>query len=117
MKRRVVKAFALIAFAMLTSAVAFGQVTSSLTGTVTDPNGAVVSGATVTVKNAASGVEFKTVTSNQGNYTVPSLGAGKYIVVVTASGFKSATVQDIEVDAGTPATVNVTLEVGQATET
>src|SRR5262249_6723297 len=41
----------------------------------------------------------------------------KYVVVVTASGFKSATVQDIEIDAGTPATVNVTLEVGQATET
>jgi hypothetical protein len=117
MKRKIFSAFALISFVALTSVIAFGQVTSSLTGTVTDPNGAVVSGATVTVKNAASGVEFKTVTSNQGNFTVPSLGAGKYIVVVTASGFKSATVQDIEVDAGTPATVNVTLEVGQATET
>src|SRR5215813_13074501 len=117
MKCRVVKASALIAFAMLTSAIAFGQVTSSLSGAVTDPNGAVVAGATVTVKNAASGSEFKTVTSNQGTYNVPSLGAGKYIVVVTASGFKSATAQDIEIDAGTPATVNVTLEVGQANET
>src|SRR5262245_12255892 len=117
MKRRVVKTFALIAFALSTSVIAFGQVTSSLSGAVTDPNGAVVSGATVTVKNAASGSEFKTVTSNQGTFNVPSLGAGKYVVVVTASGFKSATVQDIEIDAGTPAAVNVTLEVGQATET
>src|SRR5262249_22756951 len=41
----------------------------------------------------------------------------KYVVVVTASGFKSATVQDIEVDAGTPATVDLVLEIGQATET
>jgi Carboxypeptidase regulatory-like domain len=102
---------------MLTSAIAFGQVTSSISGAVTDPNGAVVAGATVTVKNVASGSEFKTVTSNQGTYNVPSLGAGKYIVVVTASGFKSATVQDIEINAGTPATVNLTLEVGQASET
>src|SRR5215470_5990231 len=117
MKRRIVKALALIAFAMLTSAIAFGQVTSSLSGAVTDPNGAVVAGATVTVKNVASGSEFKTVTSNQGTYNVPSLGAGKYIVVVTASGFKSATAQGIEIDAGTPAAVNVTLEVGQANET
>src|SRR6266511_2200413 len=117
MKRRIIKAFALIAFAMLTSAVAFGQVTSSISGAVTDPNGAVVAGATVTVKNAASGSEFKTVTSNQGTYNLPSLGAGKYIVVVTASGFKSATAQDIEINAGTPATVNLTLEVGQASET
>src|SRR5262245_59840274 len=117
MKRIVFKTFALIAFAMLTSVIAFGQVTSSLSGAVTDPNGAVVAGATVTVKNAASGSEFKTVTSNQGTFNVPSLGAGKYVVVVTASGFKSATVQDIEIDAGTPATVNLTIEVGQASET
>src|SRR5262245_62816496 len=117
MKRRVFKTLALIAFAMLTSVIAFGQVTSSLSGAVTDPNGAVVAGATVTVKNAASGSEFKAVTSNQGTYNVPSLSAGKYIVVVTASGFKSATAQDIEIDAGTPAAVNVTLEVGQANET
>src|SRR5215510_14617679 len=117
MKCRVTGAFALIVFVTLTSLTALGQVTSSLSGTVTDPTGAVVVGATVTVKIAASGSEFKTVTSNQGTYSVPSLGAGKYVVVVTASGFKSATVQDIELDAGTPATVNVTLEVGQATET
>jgi len=117
MKCRVICAFALIVFVALTSLTAFGQVTSSLSGTVTDPTGAVVAGATVTVKNSASGIEFKTVTSNQGTFSVPSLGAGKYVVVVTASGFKSATVQDIEIDAGTPATVNVTLEVGQATET
>src|SRR5262245_6040472 len=117
MKCRVVSAFALIVFVALTGLTAFGQVTSSLSGTVTDPNGAVVIGATVTVKNAASGSEFKAVTSNQGTYNVPSLGAGKYVVVVIASGFKSATVQDVEIDAGTPATVDVTLEVGQATET
>ncbi|MCI0390573.1 MAG: TonB-dependent receptor [Acidobacteria bacterium] len=117
MKCRIASAFALIVFVALTSFTAFGQVTSSLSGTVTDPNGAVVIGATVSVKNAASGSEFRTVTSNQGTYNVPSLGAGKYVVIMTASGFKSATVQDIEIDAGTPATVNVTLEVGQATET
>ncbi len=117
MKYRAIIAFALIIFVALTGLTAFGQVTSSLSGTVTDPNGAVMAGATVTVKNAASGSEFKTVTSNQGTYNVPSLGAGKYVVAVTASGFKTATVQDIEIDAGTPATVNVTLEVGQATET
>src|SRR5262245_27420161 len=117
MKRKVVSAFALIVFVTLTSVIAFGQVTSSLSGAVTDPTGAVVAGATVTVKNPASGSEFKTVTTNQGTYSITSLGAGKYVVVVTAAGFKSATVQDIEIDAGTPSTVNVTLEVGQATET
>src|SRR5262245_19306966 len=117
MKRRVFKTLALNAFEMFTSIIAFGKVTSSLSAAVTEPNGAAGEAATVKVKNAASGSEFKTVTSNQGTYNVPALGAGKYVVVVTASGFKSATVQDIEIDAGTPATVNMTLEIGQATET
>lgn len=117
MKRKALKLISIIAIASSISIAAFGQVTSSLSGTVTDPTGALVSGATVTVKNAASGSEFKAITSNQGTYNVSSLGAGNYIVVVTASGFKSATVQDVEIDAGTPSTVNVTLEVGQASET
>jgi hypothetical protein len=117
MIRRVISAFALMSFLALTSVVAFGQVTSSISGTVTDPSGAVVPGATVTVKNADSGIEFKTVTTNQGGYSMPSLSVGKYIVTVTASGFKSVTTQDIEINAGTPATVDLVLEVGQASET
>ncbi|HEY8461510.1 MAG TPA: carboxypeptidase-like regulatory domain-containing protein, partial [Blastocatellia bacterium] len=117
MKSKLAGAFALISFVALTSVMAYAQVTSSISGTVTDPTGAVVSGATVTVKNAASGIEFKTVTSAQGSYSVASLSVGRYIVTVTASGFKSATAQDIELNAGTPATVNVVLEVGQANET
>jgi hypothetical protein len=117
MIRRITSAFAIIFFLAAPLGAAFGQVTSSLSGSVTDPTGAVVSGATVTVKSPASGSEFKTITSNQGTYNVPSLGAGKYVIVVTASGFKNATVQGIEIDAGTPTTVNVTLEVGQANET
>lgn len=117
MKRGFPNLITAIGLIALMSLAAFGQVTSSLSGTVTDPNGAVVSGATVTVKNAASGSEFKTVTSNQGTYNVPALGAGSYVVVVAASGFKSVTLQGVEIDAGTPATANVTLDVGQASET
>jgi hypothetical protein len=117
MKYRLVSAIALISFVALTSVIAFGQVTSSISGTVTDPNGAAVVGATVTVKNSASGTELKTITSNQGGYSVPSLSVGKYIVTVTASGFKSVTTQDLEINAGIPATVDLILEVGQATET
>jgi carboxypeptidase family protein/TonB-dependent receptor-like protein len=117
MKHKVINAIALISFVALASAIAYGQVTSSISGTVTDPTGAVVPGATVTVKNVASGAEFKAVTSNQGAYSVTSLGVGQYIVTVTASGFKSATVSDIELNAGTPATINLVLEVGQASET
>ncbi len=102
--------------ALLTN-VALSQVTATLSGTVTDPTGAVVPGATVKAKNTATGNEFQAATSNQGAYVVPSLGAGVYALTVTAQGFKSITVEGIKIDTGVPATSNVTLEIGQANET
>jgi hypothetical protein len=116
MKRRSPILISIIAFASLMSLTAFGQFTSSISGTINDPNGAVISGATVIVKNTATGGEFKVTSSGSGVYTVPSLGAGTYIVTVSAPGFKQAVAQDVKLDAGVPSTVNVRLEVGSATE-
>jgi len=95
---------------------AFGQFTSSISGTIHDPDGAVISGATIIVKNIATGAEFKVTSSSNGIYTVPSLGAGVYVVTVSAPGFKQAVTQDVKLDSGAPATVNVKLEVGSASE-
>ncbi|MFN0108781.1 MAG: carboxypeptidase regulatory-like domain-containing protein [Blastocatellia bacterium] len=116
MQRKILVSFFVLALAALMSVAAFGQVTSSLSGTVTDPNGAVVANAQITVKNVATGATFTAVTSGQGAYTVASLGVGKYTVDVTANGFKSVSVKDVEINAGIPATVNATLEIGQASE-
>src|SRR4030095_12711028 len=77
-----------IVLAIVVSLTVFGQVTSSLSGVVTDPDGAVVAGASVRVKNVATGAEFSTTTSGNGSYTVPSLGTGTYSVTVSAPGFK-----------------------------
>ena len=100
---------------------AFGQVspTGSIAGTVTDSQGAVVPNATVTAKNKNTGKEETTQTNDSGNYKIQSVEApGTYVVTVKAtSGFKTANVTDVKVDVGTPATVNVTLEVGSAEET
>ncbi|MBS1789529.1 MAG: TonB-dependent receptor [Acidobacteria bacterium] len=90
--------------------------TSQIAGSILDQNGAVVSGASVTVKNAGTGTEFKVNSSGSGAYSVPSLGSGVYTVTVEAKGFKKAVVQDVKLDAGVPATVNVTLEIGAASE-
>jgi hypothetical protein len=117
MKRRIPKLISILAIASLMSLTAFGQFSSSISGTVHDPNGAVVSGATVIVKNAATGAEFRATSSSSGIYTVPSLGSGIYIVTISAPGFKQAIVKDVKLDTGVPSTVNVTLEVGGATET
>jgi Carboxypeptidase regulatory-like domain len=97
-----------------------GQVsaTGSISGTVTDPQGAVVPNATITSKNKATGLERTTTTSESGTFSIPQVGTGLYTVTVQAtSGFKKAQVTDVKVDVGTPATVNVQLEVGAAQET
>lgn len=86
--------------------------TSSLSGTVVDPSGALIPGADVTVKNNATGATFRTVTEGDGAFTVPALGTGDYSVIVTAKGFKQAQVHGVKLDVGVPASVQVTLEVG-----
>jgi hypothetical protein len=106
-----------VVMTMLFCLTAFGQVTAALSGTVTDPNGAVVPGASVTVKSIATGNEFRAVTTSQGTYIVPSLNPGVYSLTVTATGFKSVTVEGIKIDTGTPANADVALELGAASET
>ena len=97
---------------------AFGQGSAgSLSGTVTDPKGAVVAGATVTVKNAATNQEFSTQTNNDGGFKIPTLSSGVYTATIVATGFKQAAVTDIKIDVGKASTINVELEVGSANET
>ncbi len=116
MKSKIFSSIAVIALMLLTHSAVFGQVTAPLSGTVTDPNGAVVSGAIIEVKNTATGAEFRATSSGSGAYTVPSLGAGTYQVTVSAAGFKHVIVRDVKIDTGVPANLSVTLEVGAATE-
>jgi hypothetical protein len=108
----------LLAFSLLilTSSVLVFAQTSSLSGTITDPSGAVVPGASVLAKNMALGTEFRTSTSSAGTYTVPALGVGIYTVTIEAQGFKKTVISDVKIDAATPATVNATLEVGAQSE-
>ena len=98
---------------------AIGQSTStgSLSGTVTDPKGAVVAGATVTVKNTGTNQEFSTQTNNGGAYNIPTLSSGVYTATITAAGFKQSAVTDIKIDVGKASTINVELEIGSANET
>jgi hypothetical protein len=114
-------AYAFLALAVVAfgapAAFAQGGSTSTLSGTVTDTSGAVIPGASVVVKRADTGLASEAVTNAEGQFTVPQLAAGKYTVTVTLAGFKTGTVNDVELNAGVPAGVSVKLEVGGIEET
>src|SRR5262245_20614048 len=96
----------------------FAQTTSSrITGTITDPAGSAVPGASITVLNTDTGQSFSTTTGNQGEYAVPSIPAAVYRITVTAKGFRTSVAEDVKLDAAVPATVNMKLEVGSVSET
>ncbi len=117
-RRLILAAFLAGAMLALGSAAAFAQggATSSLAGTVTDSSGAVIPGASVTVKKMDTGLTSEAVTNAEGLFTVPALDAGTYAVTVTLSGFKTVTLNNVVVNAGVPAGVKVTLEVGGVEE-
>ena len=96
------------------SVVSFGQVTTgNLTGVVTDPNGAVIPGATVKLTNVETGQVRETTANGAGIYNFVSLLSGeKYQLTVSAQGFLLNTVDNVVVHIGTQNTANVALTVG-----
>jgi Carboxypeptidase regulatory-like domain len=94
------------------------QTNGSISGIVTDQSGAIVPGATITVKGEA-GQEFTAVTNDDGVYTIPGVPAGTptYTVTISAPSFKKYVVTKVKVDVATPATVNAELEAGNVEET
>ncbi|HKR01204.1 MAG TPA: carboxypeptidase regulatory-like domain-containing protein [Pyrinomonadaceae bacterium] len=103
----------LILMLLLTSAIALGQGTASrVTGVVTDPQGALISGANVILTNEGTKVSFTTQTTSSGTYVFESVQVGVYTVTVEMPGFKKYVSTANQVNVNQPATVDVTLEVG-----
>ena len=95
----------------------FGQsYRGTITGTVTDPSGAVVSNAKITATNGSTGAVRETTTSGEGNYTLPELPAAPYKVTAEAQGFKAAT-QTLQLQVQVTRRADFTLTVGTAGET
>src|ERR1700722_8406668 len=88
--------FASLAIFLLLSGFAFAQSTGSITGTVTDPSGAVIPNAAVTVKNQGTGEEHATTTDSAGLYFVSSLPVGKYRIEVKANGMQATAATDLD---------------------
>ncbi|NOT47394.1 MAG: TonB-dependent receptor, partial [Acidobacteria bacterium] len=91
--------------------------TGTIQGIVSDPNGAVVGGASIVVRNTETGFE-RTVTSNSGGFfTAPLLPLGKYRVTTNASGFAPYVLENVDVTVGQTLALNIAVKVGSATET
>ncbi len=101
---------------LASGAFAQGASTASISGVVLDSDRAVVPGADVVVKNKGTGETFTAVTSGQGVFSIPSLITGTYTVTISLSGFKTAVFENVVVNAGVPASVRATLEIGGLTE-
>ena len=97
---------------------AYGQTfRGAINGTVTDPTGAVVSGANVTATETTTNVAHRSVTTSDGAFAFQDIPPGPYTVTVSAAGFQQTTVSNILVTAGNVFTVPVKLSVGQQATT
>lgn len=90
--------------------------TGALTGTVTDPSGGVIAGATVTVTNLATGQTRTTTTDSNGSLQISLLPPGNYSVHFEATGFRSTDVPSITVNVTETVTLNRKLEIGTSTQ-
>jgi hypothetical protein len=88
----------------------------TLTGVVTDPSGAAVPSVQITAVHTATGASASTVTTDGGNYTLPSLIIGNYRVTAEAAGFKRAVRENLELNAGATMRLDIALEIGSVGE-
>jgi len=92
-----------------------GTQTATLAGVVTDKDGGVIPGATVTVKNPATGESLNGVTNANGGYSFPGLAAGAYKVTISLTGFKTAEIE-VRLQSGSTNSITTKLEVGTISE-
>jgi hypothetical protein len=110
--------FAVIALLLAFPLIALGQVTTAaIVGTVTDPGGSNVTGATVTARNVDTGLTRTVTSSDEGTYRLEFLPVGNYVLEVTGTGFKKSYLNGIVLKVNDTTRVDVALTVGQVSET
>jgi len=110
------RAILLSACAVFFAAAVLAQYRASIQGVVTDPQGAVVSGATVTLKNLETNQTVIAETNDNGIYNFNSLPPSRYSITVEKAGFKQKILDNVGVIAEQANALNIQLEVGQVTE-
>jgi len=103
----------MFALLLVTGSTVMAQhIRGALEGTVADPNGAVISGVKVSVKNDATSVEVRVTANDRGYFTVQNLEAGTYTVTVEQPGFRKYVAKDVTVKVGAVTPLNIGLQVG-----
>jgi Carboxypeptidase regulatory-like domain len=105
-----------IVLAIVSQGAAQNAATGALTGTVTDPSGAIVVGAKVTVTSQATGAQRTVYSGRDGGYSVPLLPPGTYAVQVTMQGFKTSSFKDVRVIVAQTSVLRAELKVGSQQE-
>lgn len=109
MRARIFLVFVLLATVSLSAQTFRG----TILGTVTDPSGAVIAGAKVTVKNTGTGLERTTQTSADGSYSLPELPIGTYTVTVVQQGFQTFVATGVTVNVAGERRVDAALKTGE----
>ena len=94
-----------------------GSSVGNITGSVVDPSGSAVPGATISIRNVNTNQTRETRTGDAGLYTVSSLAVGDYQLTATAPGFQKVEITEIKLDVNATLRVDVSMTVGQVTET
>src|SRR5262252_5141639 len=92
------------------------QVNAGLSGTVSDPSGALIPGVEVTAKNISTGITDTRVTNETGNFVFPSLQPGTYTLTSALSGFQTSSYNNVVLGQGQQVRLNFTLQVGAAAQ-
>lgn len=103
----------LLGFSVSTSA---QETSGQIRGTVIDPQGAVVPGASVTAKHVTTGSDYQATTGDTGGFVFPNVRLGQYTIVVELAGFKRVLLQDVKVEVAGIAELKIELEVGSVSE-
>ena len=115
--REATRGIRMIAVLGLLAGVAMSQSTSQLNGTVSDPSGASVIAATITLTDSATGLQRSTMSNAAGLYQFLDVPPGKYRLQASAKGFAPFTATDVTLAVNTPSTVNIKLQVAGVAET
>jgi hypothetical protein len=107
-----------VVFLFLTAFAAFAQSDrGTITGAITDAQGAVIPNAKVSAVSGDTGAEYATVTTATGNYTIPQLPAGPYRLTIEAPGFKKYEQKNITVQSAQTERLDIVMQVGSSSET